>query len=197
MLLRRLRIQIQHDRHWVTFSKEGADDQSSGFRLDDAFDASDVIAAACATGWVVQRDGDCWVLDGADCDALGEQVNEMLFYFLRSGEPRPELVRLRERIKPFWQDESRSRSPLSLWATAYLDLVVRERIADEARQAEDLWERPVLQLEVDVHLQKCVEELAGRYARIADAAQELTGMRRMAPSRRTLSRHQPVSKDAS
>ena len=61
MLLHRLLIEFQADQRWVALSKEHADDQLSGFRLDDEFDTSDVVAAACATGWVVQREGECWI----------------------------------------------------------------------------------------------------------------------------------------
>ncbi len=192
MLLRRLFIEIEHDQRWVTFRQEGADAQLSGFRLDDAFDTSDVVAAACATGWVVQREGKCWVSDSVDCEVLGDLVNEMLFYFLRSGEPRPELVRLRDRIKRYWNG---CRPPLCLWASACLDLAARERVAAAARQVDDLWEQPVLQLEVDTHLRACVVELALRYTTISGAAEDLVGARKMAPSRRTRGRQQLSEKE--
>lgn len=195
MLLGRLLIEFHQERRWVTFHKKGAVDQPFGFRLDDAFDTSDVVAAACATGWVVRRNDDCWVSSKIDCEALGDFVNEMLFYFFRSGEPRPELVRLREHIKQFWNDGDQPQSPLSLWASAYLDLKVRERLAEQARQAEDVLGQPVLQLSVHTELRECVCELAARYAKINEAAQDLTRPRKMAPSRRTLSRHVTSEKD--
>ena len=195
MRLCRLLIEFEHDRRWVILRREESVDRPSGFRLDAAFDTSDVVAAACATGWVVQRGGECWISDEADCDALGDLVNEMLFYFLRSGEPSPELLDLRERVKPYWHDNGDSRSPLSLWTTACLDLMAREQIADEVLQLEDVWQKPVLEMKVDIPLRESVEQLATRTRNISRALEDMVGCGKMAPSHRTLDRHRSTRTD--
>ncbi len=172
---------IELEQHWVTFRKAGDGKAILGFKLDDAMNLDDVVAAACATGWVLCDDGRCWVGDSVDCDALSEYVREMLSYFVRSGEPRKELLRLKDPITRYW-NENRQRQPLSLWACAYLDLAVREDLAEQTSEVADLWSRPLVELEVERLCRKHVEQLGARYLRIAEAARDLPG--KMAPSRR-------------
>jgi len=195
MRLLRLLVDFDPDRRWVRLQMEGTGNEASGFGLDDAFDTSDVVAAACATGRVVQRNDEHWICDSADCEALGDLVSEMLFYFLRSGEPRSELVALRERFKPIWDEGAPTRPPLSLWATACLDLEVRERIAEEARTSNELWEQSELHVVVEPHLRACINELAGRYEQIALAAQDVAGFGKMAPSGRHRGRERVVGRE--
>lgn len=184
-------LHIELEQHWVTFRKAGAGNAILGFRLDNQMNMDDVVAAACATGWVVCHDGRYWVGDSVDCEALSEYVNEMLFYFVRSGEPRKELLRLVDPITRYW-NESRQRQALSLWACAYLDLAVREDLAEQTSQVENLWCEPFVELEVERHCRRRVEQLAARYVSISESARDLPG--RMAPSHRARRRNDQEEK---
>ncbi len=179
MILSPLLIELEH--HWVTLRKAGASNAILGFKLDQQMNMDDVVAAACATGWVACCDGRCWVDDSVDCDVLSDYVRDMLSYFVRSDEPRKELLRLKDPITRYW-NKSRHRQALSLWACAYLDLAVREDLAEQTSEVDDLWSRPLVELEVERLCRRQVEQLGARYLRIAEAAGDMPG--KMAPSRR-------------
>jgi hypothetical protein len=67
---------------------------------------------------------------------------------------------------------------MSLWSYAWLDLIVREDIADAARSHEDLWTREAVILDARSTIRRRIDELRQRAADFRDAA----ATRRMAPS---------------
>ena len=160
--------------------RDGETADQSWLPLTSDFTVDDVAEALLATGWV-QRGADHQLVSaGKSCRALGDVVTELFTYFVRRNEPRAALLRVQEAVAEY--ESVRELAPrIPLWAYAWLDLVVREDLADEARSAQSVWEQRPLTLRTQEHCDRRVQELVARYAETAAK----TG--RMTPSRRSRS----------
>jgi hypothetical protein len=141
--------------------QSGAMTGEYAFHLPAGFSAGDVRAALLATGWVEERGGELVLVNWLRCEAIGAFVEEMLSYFAGAEEPREELLRVRRAVMEEASPEVIAAIPL--WAFAWLDLLVRDDLADAARSVHDVWSQPALSLDVDAIRRERLREMLARY----------------------------------
>lgn len=173
-----LQLQYDQDDHavWLVVSRVGAGrpDQEL-LRLREGFGLEQVRQALLATGWVHQHDDDLWLKYGLDLAVVQDVAQRMLDYFETPAEPRSMLLEVQAAVEAYdavQQDEVH----IPLIAYAWLDIMVREDLADEARSAKRIWTDPALVIEIESHSRRRVDELCKRYASRPPM--------RMAPSKR-------------
>jgi hypothetical protein len=130
--------------------------------LRRGFSILDVRAAVLATGWVEEKSDELHLVTWISCLALGDFVQEMFSYFNRADEPREELLRVVEAVEAL----APASAPLELipiWAYAWLDLIVREDLADDARSIADVWPQQTIKLTSEQHCRERAAELIARY----------------------------------
>jgi hypothetical protein len=154
--------------------------EEHGFALRGEFAVQDVWEAALATGWVREQD-EQYVVDDVSCAKLRDVVAEMFGYFDGPGHPRGRLLRVKQAVSEYFIVQD-TQPVIPLWAYAWLDVMVREEVADEARSAEDMWRDSPLMIDVERYCQRRVEALVRRYAGIGQVA--TADPTKMAPSRR-------------
>jgi hypothetical protein len=165
------------DGGWVRFKRpRGYGDRHSQDSLEirPGFTFEHVLAAVDATGWVVERNGERRIQEHIGCDQLARIVGEMLSYFDRPDEPNDVLRAIKDQVAARLGDDD---ADIPLWAYAWLDLVLREEVADAARSASTLWQQDHLTIEVGQLRDERVRALCRRYAEAQEkpAAQTTAG----------------------
>jgi hypothetical protein len=153
------------------------------FELRRHFTCLDVRAALLATGWVEERKDELHLVNWIGCATIGEIVQEMFSYFDRADQPREELLKVIEAVESL-APSGAALELIPIWAYAWLDLIVREDLADEARSAGDVWRERTIKLTTEQHCRERVAELIARYTP-SDLRQPL------APSQRQRGRFKP------
>jgi hypothetical protein len=140
-------IELDEDERWVVFRRTRREQRGEFARdlmqLPPGFTLPDVFEAALATGLVVRKKSSLFLEATTGCNALASYIDAMLAYFTAPGKPSRGLARIVEQVREgFEVDES-----LPLWSFAWLDLIVREEIAEAAREQVDPWGADRLKLE--------------------------------------------------
>ncbi|MHC4404912.1 MAG: hypothetical protein ACYTG0_35140 [Planctomycetota bacterium] len=177
----RLTIEFDGDDGWVAFRtarEPGGESSARLFKLPDGFTPHHVLAAAVATGWVFERSGQYWIDSRITCKLLVDYLDEMFEYFKAPGEAGSRLDRVKQQIDDCLADDD-DRPALSMWTYAWLDLALRDDVADEARNTDGLWRKPSLTLDLDRHRESRLQEVLRRHAAPPEAREV-----RMAPSSR-------------
>jgi hypothetical protein len=193
MLSHQLTISYNDDDGWVDFHKKSpyGNVDTFGFELPNGFTIACVYQAVLATGWVERR-GEGYVAErSVRCTDLCRTVEEMFLYFDGPEEPSGRLLQIREAVGEYFVVQDADLD-IPLWAYAWLDLIVRDDMADEARCADDVWKNRELVINSESHCHRRVKELVARYSQAA--AEPSTGTGRMAPSsreRRRTDLHEP------
>ncbi len=189
----KLWVSCDDDDGWVTFHKKSSfgELRTGSIQLYGEFTIDHVHEALSATGLVDRRD-DGYVADSSvDCQALCDLVEEMFRYFKAPGAPGEDLVRVQKAVQEY-DDAQEVDTEIPLWAYAWLDLNVRNEIADEARGAKDIWSDRQLTIDLEGRCDRHVTELIARYSR---STRSSAGTGRMAPSSRQ--RREPQTDDRS
>jgi hypothetical protein len=158
-------IVIDEDRGWARFTRPHAEPShavNESLELRPGFTLEHVLAAVDATGWVVERDGELRIEGRIGCDRLARAAAEILSYFDGPDMPNPELLALRDQIALRFGDEGVANIPLQ--AYAWLDLVLREIVAEAARSASALWKQDLLVIDLDKLREERIREFRRRYA---------------------------------
>jgi hypothetical protein len=177
------------DERWVAFRRAHvpAGEQSPAeFQLPTGFALGDVLEAARATGWVVDRHGTPWIDHQAGCSVLAEFVFEMFCYFDAPNKPSKRLVRIQEAVDEQLAGQA-GEAQLSPWVYAWLDLIVRDDAKEDVLPAEDMWHSESLQIDVGKHRARRLGQVLERFQSQAGSTEgaEAPEGGRMAPSQRT------------
>lgn len=154
---------------------------SEGFQLNQLREALQ------ATDWVAAAGDQLLLHSDRQLAALGQVVGAMFDYYVSPGQPSQRLLRVRDQVNA-GQAVRDSGLQFPLFAYAWLDLMVRDDLADEARSAGDVWNCDHVQIDVRRVRDRRVEQLVQRYS----AAQTSPG--RLAPSGRRRSANNSTSK---
>jgi len=129
------------------------------------FSREEIIEAACSSGWVVCEDEVLEVDDEVGCEELANLI-ERIFdeYYEGPGNPNEWLLRIRDEIDNYLGEHDLE---MPLVAYAWLDLFVREDVADEARRT-DPWLGDSLSVTLNNKRNRRVEQFAQRYQREND-----------------------------
>ncbi|HEV3024135.1 MAG TPA: hypothetical protein VGX76_16780 [Pirellulales bacterium] len=174
---------IDEDGGWVKFTRlhgDGSRRSQDSLELRPGFTVEHVLAAVDATPWVVERHGERRIQGNIGCDRLARAVAQMLSYFDRPDEPSDELLNIRGHVASRFPDTGEDDAEIPLWAYAWLDLVLREDLADVARSAGTLWNLDLLTIDVARLRDERIRELLRRWSAAADGPAE----QRMTPSAR-------------
>jgi hypothetical protein len=160
----RLLIEFGEDDDWVRLRREvrrGPDDEAL-FELPPAFSREDVRIALLATGQVSERDAELVLAADGNCRSLSRLMGEMFSYFDSSEQPSAQLREVQAAVSEYGLTPATCPA-MPLWALAWLDLVVREDLADDARSREGIWSDPDFVVHVEPHCRRRVDELLRRY----------------------------------
>ena len=124
----------------------------------------ELVAALTATPWAAMHDGRLVVAGDIACRRLAALIDEMLGCFTRSGSPDVRLAQVRSRLAGDFAAEL-ELDRVSWWHCAWLDVAVREDLADAARSADALWTSDNLSIELVSIRRHRVEQLARLIAR--------------------------------
>ena len=134
--------------------------------LREGFGLDDVREAITATGWV-QQDGDELRFTSAGDSLCGRTISDVLEdifgYFNAPGNPTDELREVQSAVTEY-EAMRESKLDIPLYAYAWLDMTVREDLADEARSARDLWATSTVAIDLARNRERRVEELFSRYS---------------------------------
>ena len=107
MAYERLIVEFDEDG-WVTFrmaDRPPAEQSRAEFQPPKGFGLNEVLEAAGATGWVVDRQGSLWIdpatiySGSAGCTLLANFVLEMLYYFDAPNAPSKRLMRIKQAVE--------------------------------------------------------------------------------------------------
>lgn len=195
MYYERLSIEATDDG-WVRFSCPdrlwAGESAHSLLQLTRGFDLDSILAAAAATGWTEQRDGEWRILSSQSCRELVCLLDAMLEYFDGPDEPHPQVLQIKAQVDALLADDPDTGAVLNLtlWHYARLDLLLRENLADAARSLDGIWVQDDQLLDVRGVRTSTIRRFC-QDARLADVS-----ARRMAPSARTQSIVQERGKTA-
>lgn len=183
MLSDQLTIGYDDSDGWVTFDKKSpyGNVDTDCFQLRNRFTIDHVHQAVLATGWVERRSEGYAADSNVRCKDLRETVEEMFFYFDGPERPSSRLLQIKEAVGKYSIVQD-ANLDIPLWAYAWLDLMVRDDIADQARCVEDIWSNRQLVVNLESHCDRHVRELVVRYSQ--PVAESSVGDGRMAPSTR-------------
>jgi hypothetical protein len=165
MLGKRLRIDFSEDAGYAWFTTTEvytASEEKHVVRVPEGFRMEDLHQAVLATGWVREANEDSLLVDrDVDCLRLGCLVEEMLFVVEvparedneSDGLCRSRLKRVRERMRRF------SEESLTCWELAWLEIMVREDLADLVRTSEMIWGTEPIRLDVCPVIEHRLEQL--------------------------------------
>jgi hypothetical protein len=164
---------------WVRFTRAHGTGHHShdSMQVPPGFTLVHVLAAVEATGWVAERNGHQRIHDRIGCDQLVRMVEGMLSYFDRPGEPGEALLEIKRQVDGRLGERSDGEGEWPLLAYAWLDLILREDVADIARSAESLWSHDSLTVDVRFLRDERLRELCRRYARTQVTAQTAASAR--------------------
>jgi hypothetical protein len=173
-------IELDEDERWVVFRRTRREQRGDFARdlmqLPPGFTLPDVLEAALATGLVVAKNSSLFLDAKTGCNDLARYIDAMLGYFQAPEIPAPRLARVVKQIRRQFEVDQ-----LPLWSYAWLDLVVREEIAEAARENVDPWGADRLELEFAALRDRRVGEvLEAHQARL-----EAAGEHRLAKSKRS------------
>lgn len=155
--------------------------QQSSLLLREGFSLATLHQALIATGWV-QGEEEHYRLDcHVRVDFLADVLSNMLNLFVAPEQPSRELLVVQAAVA---EHQSNLGSDIAIpdLALAWLDVIVREDIADEARCSEQIWSQTNLSVECLSHRERRIKELLIRYSQPAAGIQT-----RLAPSTATRS----------
>ncbi len=182
----RLLVEFDEDG-WVTFrlaDRPPAEQARGEFQPPKGFARDDVLEAARATGWVVERQGGLWIDHQTGCSQLADFVREMLYYFDAPRAPSKRLLRIKQAVDAWLAEENADEARFSPWVCAWLDLMVRDDLKEDVLTAEDVWGGDFLQLDIGRHRQRRLRQVLERL-RGQPEASEAAQSGRMAPSQRS------------
>jgi hypothetical protein len=141
-------IELDEDERWVVFRRTAREQRGEFARdlmqLPPGFTLPDVLEASLATGLVIAKNSGLLLDSKTGCNDLAKSIDAILGCFKAPGKPTPRLARVVKQIRAGFDVED----SLPLWSYAWLDLVVREDIADAARESVDPWGSDRLELEL-------------------------------------------------
>lgn len=176
------KLMITYDGQFqlATLRLESSPPQQSSLLLREGFSLANLHEALIATGWARVEERhyrlDCHVR----VDFLADVLSNMLNLFDAPESPSRELLAVRTAVAEH-QHELGSDIAIPDLALAWLDVIVREDIADEARCSEQIWSQANLSIECLSHRQRRIKELLVRYSQSAGVEM------RLAPSTATRS----------
>jgi hypothetical protein len=152
----------------------------AAFSLPDGFGPDEVRELLLATG-LVRADGEFYrLVQFIRAEHLSEILSEMLAQFDSPGVPCEELLEVQAAVEDY-QSGIGSSSDIPLIALAWLDVMVRQDIAEEARSSDEIWSKTKFVVETKAHRDRRMKELLKRYSQ-----QPSLPLRRMTPSCTTL-----------
>lgn len=151
------------DRLRVVVLKVGDSTPDTGaFLMREGFEISDVRAALLASG-LVRAEGESFRLaEFIGAERLADLVSSMLSRFDSPEVPGEALLEVHSMLQVFLSG-SDSTVEIPLMATAWLDVIVREDLADEARSANEVWSKSKLIIEPKFHRDRRMKELVKRF----------------------------------
>jgi hypothetical protein len=176
-------MELDEDGKWIVFRRthreQGGDFARGLLELPPRYTLADVSAAARATGLVVARNDDFLLDATTGCNALANYIDRLFGYFEKPGKPAADLKRVIEQVRRRFEVED----DLPLWSYAWLDLIVRDDLADAARSEADPWAADELTLDVAKVRNRRLKEVLEVHRRMTTA-----GEKKLAKSGRTRTR---------
>lgn len=163
MVPNRLVIEFDEDDDWVKLRRESSEAGDEAlFQLAPGFSLDDIRTALLATGEVREHGSDLVAAQDASCRRLGKLIGEMFTYFDGPDRPSSELREIQAAVADYGLT-SATCPAIPLWALAWLDLAVREDLADDARSRGGIWSNPDFVVHAEAHCRHRVGELLQRY----------------------------------
>jgi hypothetical protein len=132
--------------------------------LREGFGIDDVCQAVLATGWVRQLEGgELRLTSDIRCETLRDMVEAVFGYFIEPGVPGIQLREIQSAVSEY-DSVFALRRVIPLYAFAWLDVILREDLADEARSANRIWVKSNLALDLARLRDRRVAELVARYS---------------------------------
>ncbi len=153
--------------------------QQCSLLLREGFSLADLHTAIVATGWARVEDQHYRLDCNVRVDFLVDVLGNMLNLFEAPQQPSLQLQVVRTALAEH-QNSFCSDIAIPDWALAWLDVIVREDIADEARCSAQIWSQANLSVECLSHRERRIKELLIRYSQPAMGVQP-----RLAPSTAT------------
>ncbi len=157
--------EFTEDRDWIVLSTSdvsGLGPHRALISNNRGFSLEEIQQAACSTEWVVQRDGVVKIDSLTNCTRLAETLERMLEdYFYGSRRPTAELLAIRDEVEAYLSDADQEMS-IPLFGYAWLDLSIREHLADAARSA-DPWSNDSVEIDVKAYRERRITDLLERY----------------------------------
>ena len=132
--------------------------------LRNGFGPEDIREAVIATGWVEPVGGELQLTSDISCESLRDVVEAMLGYFVEPGVPGIELREIMSAVSEF-DSVHELRRAISLYAYAWLDVMVRDDLADEARSTHRIWQHSEVVIDLARNCDRRVKELVARYSK--------------------------------
>ena len=168
-------------RIWLIGRSEGLELERSFPINSGVFAPGDLEDVALATGWVQRERDQLRLRSDVSPAQLAEVVEEILTYFDAPDVPCSNVLSVKEAVGEY-SIVQESSIEIPLFAYAWVDVCVRDEIADLARNEVDVWAAEQPSVDCESICEKWVENLIDRYS---DQNMRMTG--RMARSLHTRS----------
>lgn len=139
------------------------------------FELEDIRAALLATNYVRESGGTFRLAEHISAEHLSEMVSAMLGQFDAPGVPGNALLQL-QAIVDDYKSGTGSNVEIPWMAIAWLDFVVRQDIAEESRDSDEIWSKPKFVVDSKGHKERRLAQLVKRFSPAT------APLRRMTPS---------------
>ncbi len=162
------KLSLEYDKDdravWLTVDSTYGIQQRQAIWLRDEFTLAHIQAAILATGWASQNDGEYRLSSDIRCEQLCAVVEGMLDLFDAPDIPSRQLQDVQTALQ---QDViPPADTNISLYALAWLDVMVREDLADAARSETAIWHKSAISIDVEAHCHRRITELMSRFPHI-------------------------------
>ena len=147
----------------AVFQLAAVPQQQGSLLLREGFSVEFLREAILATGWVRPEGDNFRLTSQVRIEFLCDVVADMLQLFDKPDEPGRELREIEVAVAAY-QVSVGSTVNIPVLALAWLDAIVREDLADEARSAVRVWSEENIAVECEAHRQRRMKELVQRYA---------------------------------
>lgn len=143
--------------------------------LPHGFELEDIREALLASNYVRESGETFRLAEHVGAEYLSEMVSAMLAQFDSPGVPGDSLLQL-QTIVDDYQSGTGSSVDVPWMAIAWLDFVVRQDIAEESRDSDEIWSKPKFVVDTKSHKERRLAQLVKRFSPAS------APLRRMTPS---------------
>lgn len=157
-------LEITRDGDWVALRaiRTSGVVEEAGVAIPAAFDDEVILETLVAMEMIARDVTPPRLTSAADVRQLATWLSQTLAYFAGPDEPAPRLWTVIAAVRAEFTAVQRGYN-IALEAYAWLDVRLRDELAEEVRAADDLWKEDELRLDLEARRERLVADWLRRF----------------------------------